>query len=78
MSALDLLTDKKIRENIKSINASKIIISQRVATIKDADLIIVLEHGEISSIGTHNELVNIPGIYKEIYETQIRKGGYDK
>lgn len=74
-SALDLLTDKKIREEIAKLkDTSKIIISQRVATISEADLILVIDHGEIVAKGKHEELLKSSSIYKEIYETQIRKG----
>ena len=74
-SALDLLTDKKIREHLKEMNdVTKIIVSQRVATIQDADEIIVLDKGFVVGQGTHNELLKTCEIYKEIYETQIKKG----
>ena len=74
-SALDLLTDKRIREEIAKLkDTSKIIISQRVATISDANLILVIDHGEIVAKGKHEELLKSSSIYKEIYETQIRKG----
>ena len=74
-SALDLLTDKKIREYLKEMNdVTKIIVSQRVATIQDADEIIVLDKGFVVGQGTHNELLKTCEIYKEIYETQIKKG----
>ena len=74
-SALDLLTDKKIREHLKEMkDVTKIIISQRVATISDADQIIVLDKGFVVGIGTHEELLKNCDIYKEIYETQIQKG----
>ena len=74
-SALDLLTDKKIREHLKEMNdVTKIIVSQRVATIQDADEIIVLDKGFVVGQGTHDELLKNCEIYKEIYETQIKKG----
>ena len=74
-SALDLLTDKHIREHLKEMNdVTKIIVSQRVATIQDADEIIVLDKGFVVGQGTHNELLKTCDIYKEIYETQIKKG----
>ena len=73
-SALDLLTDKKIRDYISSIkDMTKIIVSQRVATIMHADYILVLDGGKVVGQGKHNDLLNNCPIYKEIYETQIKK-----
>ena len=73
-SALDLLTDKKVRDNIFSIkDLTKIIVSQRVATVKDCDNIIVLDKGEIINYGNHEQLLKTSSIYKEIYESQIKK-----
>ncbi len=73
-SALDLLTDKKIRSCIASFkDMTKIIVSQRVSTIQNADYILVLEGGQVVGLGKHEDLlINCP-IYKEIYETQIKK-----
>ena len=73
-SALDLLTDKKIRSHIASFkDMTKIIVSQRVSTIQNADFILVLEGGQVVGQGKHEDLlVNCP-IYKEIYETQVKK-----
>lgn len=73
-SALDLLTDKKIRENISSIKGmTKIIVSQRVSTIQNADFILVLEGGKVAGLGKHEDLLNSCPIYRETYETQIKK-----
>lgn len=73
-SALDLLTDKKIRETINSFtDMTKIIISQRVATIQHCDYILVLEGGRMVGKGKHDDLIKSCPIYKEIYETQIKK-----
>ena len=73
-SALDLLTDKKVRDNIFAIkDLTKIIVSQRVATVKDCDNIIVLDKGEIINYGNHEQLLITSSIYKEIYESQIKK-----
>ena len=73
-SALDLLTDKKIRETIASIkDMTKIIVSQRVATVQNADYILVLDGGKVVGRGKHEELLKTSPIYKEIYETQIQK-----
>ena len=74
-SALDLLTDKKIRTHLSEMkDVTKIIISQRVATISDADQIIVLDKGFVVGKGTHEELLKTCDVYKEIYESQIKKG----
>ena len=77
-SALDLITDKKIRDNLSSLNnLTKIIISQRISTIKDADQILLIDKGEIVGMGKHNQLLKENAIYKEIYESQTRKGDYE-
>ena len=74
-SALDLLTDKKIRTNIKDIkDMTKVIVSQRVSTIQNADFILVLEGGKVVGQGKHNDLLDSCPIYREIYETQVKKG----
>ena len=73
-SALDLLTDKRIRETINSFkDMTKVIVSQRVSTIQHADYILVLEGGQVVGQGKHKDLLANCPIYKEIYETQIRK-----
>lgn len=73
-SALDLLTDKNIREHITSIkDMSKIIISQRVSTIQNADYIMVLEGGKVVGLGKHQDLLSSCPIYLETYQSQIKK-----
>lgn len=71
-SAVDTATDAKIREAFKSKipNTTKIIISQRISSIAHADRIIVLDDGEISAVGTHEQLVESNTIYSEIYTAQ--------
>ena len=54
---------------------TKIIISQRISSIQDADKIIVLEKGRITGAGTHSELLAFHKVYREIYETQNKTGG---
>ena len=74
-SALDLLTDKHIRNNIESFkDMTKIIVSQRVSTIQNADFILVLDAGKVVGQGKHNDLMKNCDIYREIYQTQIKKG----
>ncbi|RPA58901.1 ABC transporter ATP-binding protein [Aerococcus agrisoli] len=73
-SALDYTTDRKLRAALKDVtaDAATIIIAQRVSTIRDADTIIVLDKGEISGMGTHDELM-ANDIYREIVESQIKE-----
>ena len=74
MSALDLLTDKKIRSNIANLkDMTKVIVSQRVSTIQNADFILVLEGGQVVGQGKHEDLLKNCPIYKEIYETQVKR-----
>ena len=75
-SAVDTRTDAMIRrafaEEIPG--TTKLIIAQRVASVQDADLILVLDNGQISAVGTHEELLSTSRIYREVFESQ-RKGG---
>lgn len=75
-SAVDTKTDATIRENLRKYapDTTKIIIAQRIASVQDADKIIVLDEGRISGIGTHDELVKNNAIYREVYESQIKGG----
>ena len=77
-SAVDTKTDKLIREAFKNElpHITKIIIGQRVSSIKDSDKILVLEDGIITAAGTHDELLKISKVYREVYESQIE--GSDK
>lgn len=74
-SALDLLTDKSVRNNIATCfpEATKIISSQRISTIQDSDLILVLEGGKVIAKGKHDDLLSSCDVYKETYESQTRK-----
>lgn len=72
-SALDFATDARLRSSLKNKhkkNTTVIIVSQRIATIKNADKILVLDDGNLVDIGTHNELIKNCDIYKEIYFSQ--------
>jgi len=75
-SAVDTKTDSMIRRALKAEipDTTKIIIAQRVASVLDADKIIVLDDGRINAAGTHDELLKTCTIYKEVYESQ-NKGG---
>ena len=73
-SAVDTKTDALIRKAFKEEipDTTKIIIAQRVSSIQDSDMIIVLDEGVIDSIGTHEELIEKSLIYREVYESQVR------
>jgi len=75
-SAVDTKTDEMIRQAFKKDipNVTKIIIAQRVSSVKDADKIIVLDDGAVNAIGTHGELLQTCDIYREVYESQNRGG----
>ena len=77
-SAVDTKTDKLIREAFKNElpHITKIIIGQRVSSIKDSDKILVLEDGIITAAGTHDELLKTNKVYREVYESQTE--GSDK
>ena len=71
-SALDMNTERIIKNNLKDLNdASILIVSQRISTIKDVDEIIVLNEGEIIDRGTHDELIERCDIYREIVNSQV-------
>ncbi len=77
-SAVDTKTDKLIREAFKNKlpHITKIIIGQRISSIKDSDKILVLEDGIITAAGTHDELLKTSKVYREVYESQTE--GSDK
>lgn len=80
-SAVDTATDARIREAFKNEipDTTKIIISQRISSVQHADKIIVMEDGEISATGTHEELIQNSPIYNEIFVAQNNMGGdFDK
>ncbi|HZJ86980.1 MAG TPA: ABC transporter ATP-binding protein [Erysipelothrix sp.] len=73
-SAVDTKTDRDIREALKTTrpDITKLIISQRISSIEDADRILVLDKGVITGVGTHEELIKTNTLYQEVYETQKR------
>ncbi len=75
-SAVDTHTDAQIRASLAKYapQTTKIIIAQRVASVQDADKIVVLDEGRISGVGTHEQLLKTNAIYREVYESQIKGG----
>ena len=79
-SAVDTKTDALIRKAFREEipDTTKIIIAQRISSVEDADLIIVMEDGKINGMGTSEELLKNNAIYREIYESQIKGGEEDE
>ncbi len=79
-SAVDTKTDALIRKGLKEFipETTKIIIAQRVASVEDADKILVMDGGRVVSIGTHEELLKTSPIYQEVYTQQTKGGAQDE
>ena len=72
---MDTRTDASIREAFRNEipGTTKLIIAQRVASVQDADMIIILDNGMVVDVGNHEQLLQTSAIYREVYESQ-RKG----
>jgi ATP-binding cassette subfamily B protein len=79
LSAVDTYTEEEILSRLKEVmhKRTSIIISHRISTVKNADMIVVLDHGEIAERGSHAELVELGGIYAELYEKQLLEDELD-
>lgn len=78
-SAVDMKTDAQIRRAFKEEmpDVTKIIIAQRISSVMDSDLIVIIDHGRIVARGTHERLMEESEIYREIYDTQNKTSGVD-
>ncbi len=74
-SALDYATDAELRAALRKVNATTWIVSQRTSSVRDADIIVVLDDGSVAGVGTHTELLRSCEVYQEIYRSQYGEGG---
>ena len=76
-SAVDTATDARIRKAFREQlpGTTKIIIAQRISSVQDADMIVVMENGQIDGVGTHEQLLENNEIYRDIYTSQTSGGG---
>lgn len=76
-SALDLKTEANLYEALKKEHPhmTKIMVAQRIASVKDADRIAIMENGRLAAIGSHEELLQTSAIYQDIYDSQLKRGG---
>ena len=76
-SAVDTKTDSLIRQGFREYipDVTKIIIAQRIASVQDADMIMVMDNGKIDAVGKHEDLLQTNEIYREVYYSQNREGG---
>ena len=76
-SAVDTATDAKIRKAFREEipGTTKLIIAQRISSVKDCDRILVMDDGRVNGIGTHEELLENNEIYREVYDSQVGSGG---
>lgn len=75
-SAVDTKTDAFIRQGLRAMypDTTKLIIAQRLSSVEDADMIIMLDEGRIQHVGTHQQLMEVSDVYRQVYTTQQKKG----
>lgn len=73
-SAVDMATEARIQEGLKGLSSTVIIVAQRISSVIGADRIIILEHGSIVGMGTHQELLKENPVYQDMYQSQLGNG----
>ncbi len=74
-SAVDMATDARIREGLAALaDVTKVIVAQRVASVADADQVVILDNGRVHAVGSPAELLASDPIYQELYRTQVAEG----
>jgi ATP-binding cassette subfamily B protein len=71
-SHLDAATEGRIIDNLRHVRATQIVMAHRLSTIRDADLILVLQRGQVVERGTHEELMRLEGAYHELFQLQMQ------
>jgi ATP-binding cassette, subfamily B, bacterial len=71
-SHLDAATEARIIDNLKHVHATQIVMAHRLSTIRDADLILVLRHGQVVERGSHEELMRLEGAYHDLFQLQMQ------
>ncbi|HEX2223940.1 MAG TPA: peptidase domain-containing ABC transporter, partial [Thermoanaerobaculia bacterium] len=72
-SALDSVTEARIQDNLSNLRCTRVVIAHRLSTVRAADLILVMEDGQVVEQGTHDELMERGGKYRSLVEAQLEQ-----